>query len=143
MVRSDEVEVFNRALDAQEIQDIFNAGSAGKCKVQTPATLTLTPPAATNPVGTQHCVTATVQDAAENPVSSVAVQFAVAGSVNTDESVVTDANGQATLCYSGPALPGGDTITAFADTDGDTVQDSNEPGDAAAKTWVTPAATLG
>lgn len=31
----DEVEVFNRALSAPEIQAIFNAGSAGKCKVQT------------------------------------------------------------------------------------------------------------
>jgi len=29
----DEVEIFNRALSASEIQDIFNAGSAGKCKV--------------------------------------------------------------------------------------------------------------
>lgn len=28
----DEVEIFNRALSAQEILDIYNAGSAGKCK---------------------------------------------------------------------------------------------------------------
>lgn len=28
----DEVEIFDRALTAEEIQDIFNAGSAGKCK---------------------------------------------------------------------------------------------------------------
>jgi len=28
----DEVEIYNRALSEQEIQDIFNAGSAGKCK---------------------------------------------------------------------------------------------------------------
>ncbi|MFQ5976260.1 MAG: LamG domain-containing protein [Candidatus Hydrothermarchaeales archaeon] len=28
----DEVEIYNRALDASEIQAIFNAGSAGKCK---------------------------------------------------------------------------------------------------------------
>jgi len=32
-----------------------------------PAKLTLTPPAAENPVGTQHCVTATVTDLAGNP----------------------------------------------------------------------------
>lgn len=30
---ADEVEIFNRALSQQEIQSIFNAGSAGKCKV--------------------------------------------------------------------------------------------------------------
>lgn len=29
----DEVEIYDRALDAEEIQAIFNAGSAGKCKV--------------------------------------------------------------------------------------------------------------
>ena len=28
----DEVEIFNRALDAEEIEEIFEAGSAGKCK---------------------------------------------------------------------------------------------------------------
>jgi hypothetical protein len=28
----DEVEILNRALSASEIQAIFNAGSAGKCK---------------------------------------------------------------------------------------------------------------
>jgi hypothetical protein len=28
----DEVEIYNRALSAEEIQDIFDAGSAGKCK---------------------------------------------------------------------------------------------------------------
>jgi hypothetical protein len=31
----DEVEIFNRALSAAEIQAIFNAGSAGKCKAST------------------------------------------------------------------------------------------------------------
>jgi len=31
----DEVEIFNRALAASEIQSIFNAGSAGKCKTLT------------------------------------------------------------------------------------------------------------
>jgi len=31
----DEVEIYNRALSASEIQAIFSAGSAGKCKVQT------------------------------------------------------------------------------------------------------------
>lgn len=33
----DEVQIFNRALAASEIQAIFNAGQAGKCKVQTVA----------------------------------------------------------------------------------------------------------
>lgn len=48
----DEVELFNRALSAGEIADLFNAGSAGKCKTftvchkpGTPAQKTLTIPA--------------------------------------------------------------------------------------------------
>jgi len=38
----DEVEIFNRALTQAEIQSIFNAGSAGKCKNVAGATLTVT-----------------------------------------------------------------------------------------------------
>ncbi|MBI4010561.1 MAG: right-handed parallel beta-helix repeat-containing protein, partial [Candidatus Aenigmarchaeota archaeon] len=33
----DELEIFNRALNSTEIQAIYNAGSAGKCKLNTPA----------------------------------------------------------------------------------------------------------
>ena len=39
----DEVEIYNRALSAAEIQAIFNAGSAGKCKETGPCTLHLAP----------------------------------------------------------------------------------------------------
>ena len=37
-------------------------------------------------------------------------------------------------CYTGPALPGADAIKAYADTDGDSVQDMGEPFDTATKT---------
>ena len=101
-----------------------------------PATLTLNPPAATNPVDSQHCVTATVQDASGNPVTNVAVRFQVIGSVNTSGSATTGANGEATFCYFGPPLPGADTITAFADSNDNNVQDPGEPSGVATKTWV-------
>jgi hypothetical protein len=108
-----------------------------------PATLTLAPPTDTNPVGTQHCVTATVQDAVGNPTSGVTVRFTVTGSINTTGSATTDANGQATFCYTGPTATGADTITAYADTDTDNTQDPGEPAGTAAKTWVAGApATL-
>lgn len=58
-------------------------------------------------------------------------------------SAVTDANGQATFCYDGPALPGADVITAYADTDNDNVNDADEPEGTATKTWVIPASTAG
>jgi hypothetical protein len=63
------------------------------------------------------------------------------GSVDTSGTATTDANGEAGFCYVGPPLPGSDTITAFADTDNNTVQDPGEPGGMAVKTWVVPATT--
>jgi hypothetical protein len=108
-----------------------------------PASLELTPATATNPVDTEHCVTAAVEDAADNPTPGITVRFSVTGSVTTSGSETTDAAGEAEFCYTGPALPGADVISAYADTDGDSTQDAGEPGDTAAKTWVVPASTPG
>lgn len=108
-----------------------------------PATLELEPASATNVVNTGHCVTATVEDAFGNATPGITVRFSVAGSVTTSGSAATDAGGEAEFCYTGPALPGADTITAYADTDGDSVNDADEPEDTAAKTWVLPGSTPG
>jgi hypothetical protein len=110
-----------------------------------PATLTLAPPAATNTVGATHCVTATVEDAAGNPVPGVTVRFSVPTAVATHASpasgsATTNASGQATFCYSA-SLPGEDAIHAFADTDNDTTEDAGEPFGDATKTWTPPANT--
>jgi hypothetical protein len=108
-----------------------------------PATLTLSPETATNPVDSEHCVTATVEDAFGNPVPGVTVRFTVAGSDSASGSATTDANGQATFCYTVSALPGADAIHAFADTDGDATQDVGEPFDDATKLIVLPPSTPG
>jgi hypothetical protein len=108
-----------------------------------PASLELTPATAENPVDTEHCVTAAVEDAADNPTPGITVRFSVTGSVTTSGSETTDAAGEAEFCYTGPALPGADAISAYADTDGDSTQDVGEPSDTAAKTWVLPASTPG
>jgi hypothetical protein len=110
-----------------------------------PTTLTLTPAAATNVVGTQHCVKATVDDALGNPYPGVTVEFSVPTAVATQASPssgsdVTDANGEATFCYSA-SLPGVDTIRAFADTNGDGGRDADEPQGVATKTWTPPSST--
>src|SRR2546428_2022126 len=102
-----------------------------------PATLTLSPKTDTNPVDSQHCVTATVRDSFGNLVPGVTVRFAVAGSINTSGSAMTTTGGQATFCYMGPALPGADAIKAYADTNMNNVQDLGEPSDPATKTWAT------
>lgn len=106
-----------------------------------PTALTLDPAAASNPVDTEHCVTASVADAFGNAVSDVTVEFAVAGAVNTAAAATTDTNGQAEFCYAGPAFPGADSITAYADTDADDVQDAGEPDGTAEKTWTLPEST--
>ena len=102
--------------------------------------LTLSPKTKINPVGTQHCVTATAT-ASGNPTPNITVVFSVTGSVTASGSDTTDANGEATFCYNGPALPGSDAISAFADNNNDGVQQANEPFDTAAKTWVLPSGT--
>ncbi|MDR6556810.1 hypothetical protein J2809_001152 [Arthrobacter pascens] len=106
-----------------------------------PATLTLAPTAATNDVATQHCVTATVKDAAGSPTPNITVSFTVTGSVTTSSSDTTDVNGEAAFCYQGPELPGADAISAFADTNNDTAQDPGEPFAAASKVWTLPTTT--
>jgi hypothetical protein len=108
-----------------------------------PATLVLTPPTDTNTVDDEHCVTATVRDAFGNPTPGITVRFSVTGSVTTSGSEITDANGQAEFCYTGPGLPGADVITAYADTNGNSVMDPGEPQGTAAKAWVIPASTAG
>ena len=106
-----------------------------------PATLTLSPATDTNPVGTSHTVTATVEDAFGNPVPDVVVRFTVTGSVSAQGPCTTNSNGQCDFTYQGPDLPGADVITAFGDTDGDGTQDAGEPTGAAAKIWVLPVTT--
>jgi hypothetical protein len=127
----------------------YNGGSSDAFVVKIsdiapPATLTLDPAADTNPVGTSHCVTATVHDAFANPTPGVVVRFTVTGAINTTGSATTDANGEADFCYVGPSSPGVDAITAFADTDNDAMSDVGEPNGAAGKTWTpgAPAALL-
>jgi hypothetical protein len=118
------------------------SGAASKTWVPgPPATLVLSPAADSNPVGTDHTVTATVSDAFGNPTPGITVRFTVTGSVTASGDCTTGADGTCTFTYSGPELPGADAITAYADTDGDSTQDLGEPSGAASKAWVFPAST--
>jgi hypothetical protein len=100
-------------------------------------TLDLTPATATNPKGTHHTVTAHVEDGTGTPVAGVTVRFTVIGANPTSGSGTTNGSGDATFTYTG-SVAGIDSITAFADTDGDSTQDPGEPGGTAAKTWGNP-----
>jgi hypothetical protein len=113
-----------------------------------PTTLDLNPPTATNPVDSEHCVTATVRDQYGEPMQGVNVEFRVTGSVMASGDANTDNAGEAEFCYDGPAFPGGDDIHAWADWNPDNdMQDLTavppEPFDDATKTWVFPVSTPG
>jgi Ca2+-binding RTX toxin-like protein len=97
-------------------------------------TLDLTPATDSNPEDTDHTVTATVEDSLGDPVEGVTVNFAVTGVNPTTGSATTNASGVATFTYTG-ANVGVDTITAYADSDDDDVNDVAEPEDTATKTW--------
>jgi hypothetical protein len=108
-----------------------------------PASIALAPPSDTNVVGSTHTVTATVTDAGGNPLQDIIVRFSVSGSVTTSGTCTTGADGACSFSYTGPQLPGADSISAYADTDGDGLQDAGEPGAEATKAWVLPASTPG
>lgn len=91
--------------------------------------ITLAPGTATNPVGTDHTVTATVvegEPGSTTPVVGTEVTFEVLSGphAGTTGTGTTDADGEATFTYTGTA-PGTDTIQArFTDSE-DVVQRSN------------------
>ena len=97
--------------------------------------LELTPPTATNPVGTTHTVTAKVTNTDGTPRSGVNVTFTVTGAnagasgTCVPASCTTPANGEVTFTYTG-ASAGDDTINASITVDGSTQSAT------AAKTWV-------
>jgi hypothetical protein len=105
------------------------------------ATLTLTPVTATNPVNTTHSLLATVRDNLNAPVAGIVVRAAVTGSVNTNLSCTTAANGNCALSYLGPTAAGSDAIAGYADVDNDSTADVGEPTASATKTWVYPVPT--
>ncbi|MDQ3382048.1 MAG: Ig-like domain-containing protein [Actinomycetota bacterium] len=109
-----------------------------------PAIVTLAPPASdnpTNPVDTQHCVTATVTDLYGNPTPNISVVFSVTGSNTAGGSDRTDAEGEAEFCYTGVLIGIVDVIRAFADADEDGIEDAGEPSDTTTKVWEIPAST--
>jgi Ca2+-binding RTX toxin-like protein len=100
-----------------------------------PTTLDLTPATATNDTGTQHSLTAHVEDQDGNPLSGITVKFSVSGVNPGAGSDVTNGSGDAAFAYTG-TNPGADTITAFADTNGNGTREGGEPQDTATKTWI-------
>jgi hypothetical protein len=140
---------FVEAIEATAQAGIASAGTGAASETfpisdaaPQPQLLTVSPVTATNPVGSSHTVTATVATATA-PVAGVTVHFTVTGADNLTGACTTGANGQCDFTYQGPALPGADLIQAYADSNGNGVQDPGEPTASATKAFVLPLSTGG
>ncbi len=99
-------------------------GGMSLSEVARVTSVALAPKTATNPVNTQHCVTATVRDQSNAPLPDIRVDFAVTGVNPTAGFASSNTSGQAQFCYTG-ASAGSDSIKASVGTLSDT----------ASKTW--------
>jgi len=115
---------------------------AGQCAqggvVQSkPTTVTLSPLTATNPVSTNHTVTATVLDQFGKPMGGITVYFTVTRTppvavTNSGSCVTVLPSGSCSFTYPGPILPAADAIQGCAGSK------SGPPCGAATKAWVLP-----
>ena len=103
-----------------------------------PSSVVLTPATDTNPVDTDHTVTATVRNSAGDPVANSKVLVHVSGAVTADRTCTTGTDGRCSVTYHGPSTPGSDTITGCADANSNGVADASEPCGTATKAWVGP-----
>lgn len=110
------------------------AGAEHSLAIASPATITVSPGSSTNPVGTNHTVSATVTEGGA-PVAGKTVMFKVTTGPNAGMtgSAVTDANGRATFSYHDSGGAGNDLIEAHF-TDGEGTQRNAT----ATKAWVFP-----
>ena len=91
------------------------------------STVGLSPATATNPVGTDHTVTAIAQSAGGAPIAGATVNFAVLTGPNAGKtgSGGTNALGQTSFTYTDTGGPGTDTIQAFIGNLGSNVVDKH------------------
>jgi Bacterial Ig-like domain (group 1)/Bacterial Ig-like domain (group 3) len=125
---------------------LAHASSSGTATVTVtpgpPATVTVDPPTDVNEIDEEHCVTATVTDAFDNPTPGVTVFFTVTGSNRASGTRTTGADGTTgKFCYTG-RLFGEDLITAVADANDNGKPDQGEPTGTATKTWLLPGPPL-
>ena len=127
---------FNTASFTSDAQPVLDA-LLNQCRIAVTQGITLSPFSDTGEVGTDHTVTARIQDSLGNDVEDATVAFEViAGpNVGTDGSADTDANGEVEFEYNGAGGLGPDTIEACFD-DGDGINCAQ-----ATMTWEAPANT--
>ncbi|HSP96654.1 MAG TPA: hypothetical protein VL049_05350, partial [Candidatus Dormibacteraeota bacterium] len=119
---------------AAEVDGYPVSCSASKTWEILPPPCTVNPAADTNPVGTQHAVTATFRRGNGSLVASLPVSVIISSGPNAPlfADAVSNAGGQVTLGYTGGTDPGTDAIDFAAIVDGHPVRCQ------AIKTWFVP-----
>ena len=104
-----------------------------------PARLTTTSDRTGRFFGSSHTVDASLRDDAGNPVAGAPLRWSVSGTHARAVSAPlnTGADGRAQVSYVGERA-GSDTITVFADSDGDGVRGAEEPQRMTTVTWQSP-----
>ncbi|MCI0553752.1 MAG: T9SS type A sorting domain-containing protein [Anaerolineae bacterium] len=119
----DEVDIYSRALTASEIQSLYNAGSAGKCKECTPPEVSITGNESVCP-NTTHTYTANTN--AANPTFEWSVTGGTINGDNTGSSVSVTAGGAGTMAVSVEVTDGA-TNCSNSVTQNVTVEDNQAP----------------
>lgn len=133
-------QVYDSAAFLDNLETGYAANPGAQCApgaTQQNYTLDLTPAAATNPVGTQHTVTASVNQVGGGAATTGNVLFTVAGANPTSGSVPVNSSGQAAFTYTGMNA-GQDNISACYDQNGNGSCDVGEAVGSATKTWTPP-----
>jgi len=97
--------------------------------------LTLSPAANTLTTGLSQTLTATLTDAEGDPIVGIMVYFDITGANTVSRGSSTNESGVASISYTGRNA-GSDTVSAYADLNGNNRRDSNEPTATATITWV-------
>jgi cysteine-rich repeat protein len=105
--------------------------------------VSLSPPNATNVVGTSHTVTAEFTDAFGVPLAGFPTGFVVTDGPNAGQACapvdcLTDAAGRVSFTWTGTGGPGTDTVLAFVDANESGAVDPEELQVTATKTWIAP-----
>jgi len=119
----DEAGIYNRALSASEIQSIYNAGSAGKCKECTPPDVSIT---GNEPVCPNTAHTYTANTNAAIPTFEWSVTGGTIDGDNTGSSVSVTAGSAATMAVSVEVTDGATNCSNSA-TQEITVEDTEAP----------------
>jgi probable HAF family extracellular repeat protein len=107
-----------------------------------PDAVSLSPANGSDYVGATHTVTAAATGGSQ-PIQGSTILFTVTGSVSAAGSCVTNAAGQCTYAYTGPQLPGSDTIRACADNNNNGSADAGDPCGQANESWTLPPSNTG